>query len=786
VRIPESGGPRIADPWGSRTPFGARESWPERVDIELTVPEAEVDRWVASACVLCSNGCGLEIAVKGDEIVGVRGRADDRTNHGRLGPKGLYGWRANNARDRLEHPLIRRDGELRRTDWDSAMDAVVDNVKRLLAGSGPGAIGVYNTGQLFLEDYYALAMIVKAGIGTPHCDGNTRLCTATADYALKETFGCDGQPGTYDDVNHCDTLLLVGHNVAETQTVLWMRMRDRLEGRNPPRLVVIDPRRTVPAERADVHLAPKPGTNVALLNALIHELIANGSVDRAFVGANTIGFEELEATVKPYTAEHAAGVCGLDADEIRSAARILGASKALLSTVLQGVYQSHQATAAAIQVNNINLLRGAIGRPGAGVLQMNGQPTSQNTRETGCDGDLTGFRNWQNEAHVEELARLWNVEPAQIPHWQPSTHAMQIFRYAEEGSIKFLWIIGTNPAVSLPDLGRIRRILAQGRVFVVVQDAFLTETTAFADVVLPSAIWGEKTGTFTNTDRTVHLSEKAIEPPGDAKPDMEIFLDFARRMDFRDKDGNALIPFSDPEGAFEAWKEVSRGRPCDYSGMTYAMLRERGAVQWPCNDENPDGRERLYTDLSFPSDPDYCEDYGHDLLTGASTTEVEYRASNPAGRAFLRAAEFVPPREMPSERRPFTYTTGRNVYHFHTRTKTGRAPELRAAEPAMWVEMAKDDAAELGVADGDVVRVESERGAIEAPVRLTGSRRGVVFAPFHYGYWDVDEDAVPDGDLRAANELTATVWDPVSKQPEFKNAAVSVTKVRDAADAGDR
>jgi anaerobic selenocysteine-containing dehydrogenase len=468
--------------------------------------------------VLCSNGCGLDIAVRGDQIVGVRGRADDRTNHGRLGPKGLYGWQANNARDRLEHPLVRRDGELRRTDWDTAMGAVVDRAKQLLAESGPGSIGFYNSGQLFLEDYYALAMIVKAGIGTPHCDGNTRLCTATADFALKESFGCDGQPASYADVDHCDTLFLVGHNVAETQTVLWMRMLDRLDGPKAPRLVVIDPRRTVPADRADVHLAPKTGTNVALLNALIRELIANAWVDRAFVAANTIGFDELEATVRPYTPEHAAGICDVDADDIRAAARILGESRALLSTALQGVYQSHQATAAAIQVNNINLLRGMVGRPGAGALQMNGQPTSQNTRETGCNGDLTGFRNWQNEAHVEELAAPWNVEPDQIPHWQPSTHAMQIFRYAEEGSIAFLWIIGTNPAVSLPDLGRIRRVLGQERLFVVVQDAFLSETAALADVVLPAAIWAEKTGTFTNTDRTVHLSDSAIRPPGQPRP----------------------------------------------------------------------------------------------------------------------------------------------------------------------------------------------------------------------------------------------------------------------------
>jgi ferredoxin-nitrate reductase len=325
------------DPWGARTPFGEGGDWPARLDVNLSVPDDQVDRWVTSACVLCSNGCGVDLAVKDGALVGIRGRADDHASRGRLGPKGLFGWQANGARDRLEHPLIRRDGRLVPAEWGAAMETLVERVRQLLAESGPGAIGIYNTGQLFLEDYYALAMIAKAGIGTLHCDGNTRLCTATADYALKESFGCDGQPGSYADVDHCDTLLLVGHNVAETQTVLWMRMLDRLDGPRPPRLVVIDPRETVPASRADVHLAPKTGTNLALLNSLLHELIERGTVDKDFVEARTIGFEALERTLKPYTPEFAADVCGVAAEDIRTAARILGEARALTSTVLQGV-----------------------------------------------------------------------------------------------------------------------------------------------------------------------------------------------------------------------------------------------------------------------------------------------------------------------------------------------------------------------------------------------------------------------------------------------------------------
>jgi anaerobic selenocysteine-containing dehydrogenase len=318
-----------------------------------------------------------------------------------------------------------------------------------------------------------------------------------------------------------------------------------------------------------------------------------------------------------------------------------------------------------------------IGRPGATVFQMNGQPTAQNTRETGADGTLPGFRNFENPAHVDDLAALWNVDPLTIPHWAPPTHAMQIFRYAEEGSIRFLWITATNPAVSLPELHRIRSILAQERLFVVVSDAFLTETAQLADVVLPAAIWGEKTGTFTNADRTVHISHKAVEAPGEARSDLDIFLDYARRMQFKDKDGAPLIKWSDPEGAFEAFKQVTRGRPCDYSGLTYAKLSAGSGLQWPCNDQHPDGAERLYTEGVFNTDADYCETFGHDLITGAALTSEQYRAKNPAGKAVIKAADYVPPAEQPDGEYPFWLTTGRLVYHFHTRTKTGRAPALQ-------------------------------------------------------------------------------------------------------------
>ena len=501
---------RIAEIWGTRTPYEPGRQWPERTDSYLAegiTPES-VDRWVQSAAVLHSNGDGLDIAVKDGRIVGVRGRAVDRVNHGRLDPKDLFGWQANASEDRLTTPLIRVDGRLQPCDWDTAMDHIVTRSRQLLDSQGPSSIGFYTSGQLFLEEYYTQGVIAHGAIGTNHVDGNTRLCTATAAEALKESFASDGQPGSYTDVDHADVIALFGHNVAETQTVLWARMLDRLAGKAPPAILCVDPRLTPVARHATVHLAPLPGTNVALMNGLLHEVIAHDWIDQHYIDAHTVGFEELRSRVAEFPPERVAEICGVEAEDIRRAARLLGMAERLLSTVLQGFYQSHQATAAAVQVNNIHLVRGMLGKPGCGVLQMNGQPTAENTRECGADGDLAGFRNWANDAHIAELAELWNLEPLQVPHYAPPTHAMQMFRFAEEGTLRMLWVTATNPAVSLPELPRIRDIPSRERLFLVVEDIFMTETAALADVVLPAAAWGEKTGTFTNADRTVHLSER--------------------------------------------------------------------------------------------------------------------------------------------------------------------------------------------------------------------------------------------------------------------------------------
>jgi anaerobic selenocysteine-containing dehydrogenase len=756
----------IADVWGPRTPYVGE--WPTRPDIRAT---ARVERWVSSVCVLCSTGCGMDIGVADGRMVGVRGRVTDRVSHGRLGPKGLHGWEANQHPDRLTMPLLRRGGRLEPIDWDEAMSVLVERSKALIDGYGPGSHGFYNSGQLFLEEYYTLAVITEAGIGTAHVDGNTRLCTATAAISLIESFGTDGAPGSYSDFDTTEAIFLFGHNMASTQTVLWSRVLDRLDGPSPPRLVVVDPRLTQAARLADVHLAPRPGTNLPLLNGILRIIIERGWIDSDFIRDHTVDFETLVASTEPWRPAEVERVCHVPAASLEAAAEILGTSQSLVSTCLQGVYQSLHATASAVQVNNLHLIRGLIGKPGSTVFQMNGQPTAQNTRECGVNGEFIAFRNWHNPEHVAQTAKVWNVDPASLPVWTPPTHAMQIFHLAETGTVRLLWIIGTNPAVSLPESERIRRILARKDLFVVVSDAFLNETAVLADLVLPAAIWGEKTGCTTNADRTVHLSDKAVDPPGQARSDLDILLDYARRMDFRDKNGDPLIKWTDAEGAFDGWRQCSAGRPCDYSGMSHELLRDSPGIQWPCNAESPEGRERQYEDGVFNTAAEYCETYGHDLATGAAITPEQYAARDPKGRGIIKGAEYLPPPEEPDGRYPFFLTTGRVTYHWHTRTKTGRSPALNAAAPHAFVEVSDADADALGVSEGDLVEVRSRRGHVIVPARLGGVEPGVVFIPFHYGD-DGGEDAPS-----AANRLTISGWDPVSKQPYVKYAAVALRRV---------
>ena len=405
--------------------------------------------------------------------------------------------------------------------------------------------------------------------------------------------------------------------------------------------------------------------------------------------------------------------------------------------MLQGFYQSHQSTAAAVQVNNIHIVRGMLGRPGCGLLQMNGQPTAQNTREAGADGDLPGFRNWSNDAHIEDLARIWNVDPMDIPHYSPPTHAMQMMRYAEEGSIRMLWVSATNPAVSLPELpGSARSWTRTGSSW------WSRTSSSRRRPSSPTSSCPRRPGARrparspTPTAPCTCRRRRSTRParPG---PTWRSSSTSPTAWGSRTRTAPRSCKWSTPEEAFEAWKECSRGRPCDYTGITYDKLRGGSGIQWPCTEDAPDGTEHIYADGKFWSAPEYCESYGRDLLTGAPLEAGEYKALNPDGKAVIKAAEYLPPHELPSAEYPLQLITGRTVYHFHTRTKTGRAPQLEAAAPEVWVEVSAADAELLGVGRGGPHRDHDAARQGPRPGRASaGSGEGVVFLPFHYGYWD--------------------------------------------------
>ncbi|WP_082685437.1 molybdopterin-dependent oxidoreductase [Ferroacidibacillus organovorans] len=739
----------------------------ERIDQNI-YSQGEPEKWIYSTCNICSIGCGCHIAVRDDKIVGIRGNPEHPVNRGRLGPKGEHQWYANNSSDRLRSPLIRnRSGQLVCASWDDAMDLLVAKSKEALQNLGPNGIAIYSTGQGFLEDYYTLAKIGRAGLRSHLMDANTRLCTATTEWCLLQSFGSDGVPASFDDVDLADTVVLFGHNAAETGTVFFERILDRKLRTGKPYLIVVDPRRTLTARAADLFLQLQPGTNLPLLQGLLHIILRNGWIDHDFIARHTVGFEQMRASTAAWTPERVSSLTGLPLEQIEETARHVGLTSRLVCTTLQGTYQSSDATSTCIAINNLHLIRGLIGKPGCGPLHMAGQPSSSTNRTVGGVGTYPGNRNSSNLKHIEEIARLWNVSPSLL-EIGPEAGIEEIVHTMESGQLGLFWNIHTNPMVSLPNRQRARKAFLN--TFIVVQDAFLTETTEVADLVLPTAMWGEKEGLMENADRMINLSEIAVTPPPGVKADFYIFLDYAKRMGFKDKDGQPLITYKTPRECFEEWKIISAGRPCDMTAMSYEKIKSRRGMRWPANAEHPEGATRLYTDFQFHTNVDDTQSYGKDTNTGRSRTRREFEALHADGRAILYALTYYPPVERPTQEFPLWLTTGRLLWHWHTRTKTGRAPTLQMAASNAYVEIHPNNAARLGIIPGEMVEVVSPRSSIQVPARIVDSiREGVVFVPFHFGSWQSKE---------AANELTVDFTDPVSLQPQFKLSSCRIHLLR--------
>ncbi|MEW8958380.1 MAG: nitrate reductase [Moorella sp. (in: firmicutes)] len=708
-----------------------------------------VDRWVATTCGYCGTGCGLYLGIKGGRAVAVKADPAAPVNKGHLCLKGLYEWKILDHPERATVPLRRRNGAMEPVTWEAALAEVAHRFREGLATGGPEAVGIYHGGQLTLEEYYAIHKLAKGVLGTPNIDANTRLCMASTVSGHIRSFGVDAPPGCYEDLDVSGLIFIFGANPAEMHPQLWQRIL-RNRKLNGARIMVADPRLTLPARAADLHLRLRCGSNIPLLYSLINVLIKEDMLDKDFIRRSTVGFEELAEAAAAFPPERAANLTGVPAADIVAAARLFGRSPSAVTVFCQGVNQSSQAVDTVTLINSLHLVTGKIGKPGSAPLSLTGQASSMSMRDFGGGGSLPGFRNPENPEHRRQVADYWGIPVEMLPRRVNDINSM--LELIEDGKLKVLWVIGTNPAVSLPDLGFSRRQLE--KVFLIVQDIFYPmETAAYADIFLPAAGWGEKTGVVTNSERRLNLVRRAVAPPGDAWEDLAIVARVARYLGAEE-----LFAWKGPEDAFRELRELTRGRPNDMTGVDYALLERKGGVQWPCPEG---GREtpRLYSNGVFPTRPEEAQGYG--------------AFNNPEGRARLWAVSYVPPPEVPDEEFPFWLNTGRIIEHYHTRTKTKRIPELQALAPEAYVEINPQDADRLQVAEGEVVRVVTRRGWVEVPARLTEVvAPGEVFIPFHFGDLDPGEGRK----RRAANLLTGRFVDPLSGQPRTKAGACRIEK----------
>ncbi len=703
---------------------------------EIKLPVKPIEKWVYTTCGYCSTGCSLEVGVNAEgKAVTARGVNDADVNRGKLCLKGIFEYEVFESKNRGTVPLIRKDraDPYQKSTWDETLNKTAAEISRIQALYGRDSFAIVSTGQLYTEEFYTLGKLVRGVIGTNNYDGNTTLCMASAVSGYKRSFGSDGPPGCYEDFEHTGCLLALGSNLPEQHPIIYYRLKEARD-RRPFPMIVVDPRVTMLAQMADIHLPVTPGTDLALLNAMAHVILKEGLQDEAYIRAHTNGFDNFKKLIEECSPEKAEAICGITADLIRKTARIYAEANAAMTIWTMGINQSTHGSDGVAAINNLNLITGNIGKPGGTSLSITGQCNAMGTREFSSCSGLPAYRTLENKADRAFAADFWGVDARYFPEKRGLTET-DIFPAIERGEIKGLWLIATNPMTSMPNSPQIRNILDQLE-FLVVQDAYAdVETVESAHVYLPAALWGEKTGVFTNTERRVNLVRKVVEPPGQAKPDLWIFTQLAKRFE-RAKD----LHFADtPAAVFDEIRAASKGRLCDYSAMTHEKIEAARGIQWPCNTKNQTGSPRLYT---------------------------EGRFQYPDGKAKLIALPFVDNNEVPCEEYPFWLNSGRVIEHWHTRTKTGKIGNLNKFSPAPYMEMNPRTAEELGVRAMDFVRVISRRSSAIVLVQLTERvAPDAVFIPMHY--------------YNCVNRLVKGLLDPYSRQPAYKQSAVRIELLMD-------
>lgn len=691
------------------------------------------DATTAMVCGYCSTGCSLDIHVQQGQAIGLTPSAAYPVNRGMACPKGWESLAVLDAPDRATQPLVRNArGQLSPATWDAALRLFTERIKAIQAEHGPDSVAFLSTGQIVTEEMALLGALAKFGMGMLHGDGNTRQCMASAVVAYQESFGFDAPPYTYADFEQSDVIVLVGSNLCIAHPILWQRV---LNNPRQPEIVVIDPRATETTLQATQHLALQPKSDLTLLYGVARLLIERGWVDREYIDAHTEAFAPFADFVQTFSLECVSAETGLSIEAIERLAQTIHRGQRVSFWWTMGVNQSHQGVRTAQAIINLALMTGNIGRPGTGANSITGQCNAMGSRLFSNTTNLLGGRDFGDPACRRQVAELLEIDESSIPRVK-SWPYHKILDGVLTGKIRALWVIGTNPAHSWINQNQLRDVVDRLD-FLAVQDMYAsTETARLADVVLPAAGWGEKEGTFINSERRIGVVKKVRRAPGLALSDFSIFKLVAEYWGC----GPMFRRWETPAAAFQILKKLSAGRPCDFSGIEdYRMLDEHGGIQWPC---------RGSADLDEPERRLFADgQYYHD-----------------DGRARFVWSDPRPLPETPDAHYPFLLLTGRGTAaQWHTQTRTGKSEILKKLYPReLYVELNPRDAGELKIRSGDRVTVISQRGRVQANAAVMASvQPGQVFMPMHYA---------------TTNLLTDAVFDPHSSQPAYKACAVRIER----------
>lgn len=697
-------------------------------------------QWKKSTCPYCGIGCGVVVGIENGSVVNIHGVKNHPANYGDTCTLIHNFPPLFNAKDRLTYPMIRRSDKLVPVTWDEAIKYSAEELCRIIKEYGPDSIAFYGGASNFTEEYYLINKLLKGFIGTNNVESTSRLCMASTAMGFISTLGADAPPTCFEDIEEADLFFIAGNNMAISLPVLFRRIcaaRDK----NNAKIIVVDPRRSETTYAADLHLQIRPGTDVALNNALAYVLLKEGFINEETVEYFTTGLDDLKSILEEYSLPSAAKITGCKEKQIYETACIIGQAKAMLTFWFQGYNQSSQAVFKSNTLHNLSLLTGNFCRPGTGPLSITGESNSLGSRWIGVLSHLLpGMRFVANPNHRQEVADFWGISSENIKP-APGRSIIDIIKGLHSGEIRALWVMSSNPAASLPHSRWVKEGLEKAELLIVQDIFYPTETALLADIILAGAQWCEKTGTYISSERRIELAEQIINPPGEAKSDCEIICLIARAMGFEKE-----FSYTSSEDIFEEMKKITRGRICDMNGVNYHRLRDKAGPQLPCPEEDHPGTPRLFTDLRFP---------------------------RPDGRAALLARDYREPPETVNSEFPFVLITGRLACQFNTGTRTGRIEKLNNIEPYNFVEIHPADAECLKIKEGDMVEVTSRRGSIHCTARIKDRLlKGNVYMNLRCG------SSVLSQDDMSVNTICNTVYDVHSRQPELKYCAVRVTLIQ--------